>query len=456
MSRKIHHGANGSYKTSGALADDLMPAVTAGRPIVSNVRGLEDKELIIQAWYKLQPLSKRLFWKLRPDKIPLIDFDLYYLDTEDPHQGEENLEKMRRFSEWVPTGALIIFDEVDEIFDPQVFTASHIKKYDYPDVIDPETNEIIKTGKQASIEAGRLATLKTAFSKHRHMNWDMIFTCTSIDNVHPMIRKGADMAYRHFNMANVGAFAKGKYKEIAHSPDNKGSMESNAISTIIKKIPKPLFEIYKSTATGQVTDTVAGTSIWKGNRSLRIMTYITVALIIKSFWDVPYLLNKIGGGKVEETEKSEQVEEKTLDTNKKIITGNQAFVFNTAPLSDNNKNNDVSVSDGDYKIFDKTLSFINYFLPDKLFLVGRYDYSNTYFLNPENNITYNLDSFLSMGFSIEWVNKTTGFLIYKETVIPFFPKEQDIAEFCCLPDGNSAKGTKLVVNTPNNPFSKKK
>ncbi|MVD25636.1 zonular occludens toxin, partial [Vibrio cholerae] len=40
MSIFIHHGAPGSYKTSGALWLRLLPAIKSGRHIITNVRGL--------------------------------------------------------------------------------------------------------------------------------------------------------------------------------------------------------------------------------------------------------------------------------------------------------------------------------------------------------------------------------------------------------------------------------
>ena len=39
MSIKIHHGEPGSYKTSGAMSDDIIPILEKGRLIITNVRG---------------------------------------------------------------------------------------------------------------------------------------------------------------------------------------------------------------------------------------------------------------------------------------------------------------------------------------------------------------------------------------------------------------------------------
>ncbi len=276
MSRKIHHGPNGSYKTSGALNDDLLPAVKEGRTIVSNVRGLEDKNAIIDACNHSYSFIQRLLFTIFPSKGPVFDFDLIYLDTEDMHKSEENIEKMRSFFHWVPRGALIIIDEVDEIFDPQEFNIKKTNEYDFPDLIDV-FGRVLKTSKEHSVLLGRPRTLKLAFSKHRHLNWDFITTCTDISNVHPMIIKGADTAFRHINLINtLGLAGKGKYREIAHNPKTQGRF-TEAQSNVVKKIPKYLFKIYKSTSTGEVTDSIAGTSMWAGNRKLRYMVYLVIA-----------------------------------------------------------------------------------------------------------------------------------------------------------------------------------
>ena len=68
MSIKIHHGPPGSYKTSGAIADDFIPAVLAGRHIITNVRGLSNEDLVRTV------LEKQ--GKTVPDS-----FKLTYLDT---------------------------------------------------------------------------------------------------------------------------------------------------------------------------------------------------------------------------------------------------------------------------------------------------------------------------------------------------------------------------------------
>ena len=71
MAVKIHHGPPGSYKTSGAVMDDLVAAVFAGRTIITNVRGLDDSERIVSTLRKAHPRKP----------IPPT-FELVWVDTD--------------------------------------------------------------------------------------------------------------------------------------------------------------------------------------------------------------------------------------------------------------------------------------------------------------------------------------------------------------------------------------
>ena len=278
MSRALHHGENGSYKTAGALNDFLIDAVKAGRPVISNVRGLTSKEKIKFAVFKSHNLKTQIYWSLFPDKQPIWDFDLYYLDTEDKIKGEENIEQMRCFYHWAPVGALIIFDEVDDVFDPQEFTAKKQREYDYPEAYDDD-NKRIRTSRENANFNDRPAELKRAFSKHRHWKWDIVTTSVDISLVHPMIIKGADNGFRHINMANViGFLGKGKYRELSHHP-KKAGMSADAKSTRTRKIPSYMFNIYESTKDedSKVQDTIAGTSILNNTRLKVLFSIIGIS-----------------------------------------------------------------------------------------------------------------------------------------------------------------------------------
>lgn len=82
MSIKIHHGPNGSYKTSGAIQDDAVPALKDGRVIITNVRGFT-----LERAYQVFPDL--------PNTAEIINLDLESL---------EDLERCARGSSGRPAG----------------------------------------------------------------------------------------------------------------------------------------------------------------------------------------------------------------------------------------------------------------------------------------------------------------------------------------------------------------
>lgn len=259
MSIKIHHGPPGSYKTAGAVHEDFVRAVLAGRHIITNVRGLSDRGQVLSV---LDGRKPSLFSK--PWRVP-ESFKLTYLDTTDSIQ----MGQVRRFFHWSPDGVFFLLDEIQEIYPPDL-TPAKIKEFDYPEGLD------------AATAAGTFETLALAFEKHRHKNWDFVVTTPNISKVHKLVRGSAEAAYRHKNLAVIGAIFKGSYNETFHAPDNNGKAKTDQNSVLRKKIPQWVFSLYKSTQTGQVSDTTAGSSIFKDPKIL-FFIFILVVVLVYSF-----------------------------------------------------------------------------------------------------------------------------------------------------------------------------
>ncbi|OSM07021.1 zonular occludens toxin domain-containing protein [Magnetofaba australis] len=148
MAIKYHHGAPGSFKTSGAIADDLPKAVKAGRLVITNIRGIS-------------PLRVRdVFRKVHKIEAP-ESFHIEVFNDENP----EDYEKLRRFYHWAPKGAMFFFDEVYNLWDPD---QKEFSELDYPG------------GREAAERDGREPTLRSAFAKHRHYNWDFIIAAQNM------------------------------------------------------------------------------------------------------------------------------------------------------------------------------------------------------------------------------------------------------------------------------------
>ncbi|MBG4894096.1 MULTISPECIES: zonular occludens toxin domain-containing protein, partial [Pseudomonas] len=172
-------------KTSGAIQDDLIPAIKKGRVIITNVRGLTRERI-----FQVMPET--------PSSCDVINLDLEDL---------EDMEKMRTWFMWAPRGAFIIFDETQLIF-LKSWREADLKRFDFPD------------GPEAAKAAGRPMGWLDAWTRHRHFNWDIILTTPNIAYIRDDIRMTAEKAYLHSNLAVIGI--RGRYKESQHSAqDNK-------------------------------------------------------------------------------------------------------------------------------------------------------------------------------------------------------------------------------------------
>ncbi|MCP4984978.1 MAG: zona occludens toxin, partial [Colwellia sp.] len=98
MGIKIHHGPDGTFKTSGAIKDDILPVIKNGRTLVTNVRGFSRENAV-------KVLGRKKVHK---------DFKVIFVDTE----VQEGRDKLARFFHWAPKGAFFVVDEVQRIFKP--------------------------------------------------------------------------------------------------------------------------------------------------------------------------------------------------------------------------------------------------------------------------------------------------------------------------------------------------
>ncbi|MFP7409479.1 zonular occludens toxin family protein [Aeromonas veronii] len=243
MSIKIHHGAPGSYKSSGAIHTDVLPAIKAGRHIITNVRGFTAER------------CREVLGKAVPES-----FQVTYIETE----SQDGRDHFARFYHWAPKGAFFLVDEVQRIFPPS-WRQSDLDRLDYPG------------GPDVAKEDGRPETIDVAFDMHRHHNWDFVFTTPNIKKVHAVIRAAAETAIRHTNMGLLGIG--GRYKTVLHLADNSGSSMSDVLQAKpFNKVPKYVFKLYDSTTTGKVSDTIAGSSILRDPKILFFLAVMGVCI----------------------------------------------------------------------------------------------------------------------------------------------------------------------------------
>lgn len=236
MSIKIHHGPNGSYKTSGAIQDDAVPALKDGRVIITNVRGFT-----LERAYTVFPDL--------PNTAQIINLDLESL---------ADLDKMRTWFQWAPRGAFLIFDETQLLF-PKSWREKDLEKFDYPG------------GPEAALEADRPMGWLDAWTRHRHFNWDIVLTTPNISYIRDDIRMTCEMAYKHSNLAVIGI--PGRYKEAQHDAQlNRPPADGTIVE--YKRIKKQTFRLYQSTATGKTQDTKAGKSLLRSPKLVLLLALL--------------------------------------------------------------------------------------------------------------------------------------------------------------------------------------
>lgn len=236
MAIKIHYGANGAYKTSGAIQDDAIPALLAGRVIVTNIRGFT-----LERAYSVFPNL--------PDTTEIINLDLEVL---------EDLEKMRTWFQWAPLGSFIIFDEAQLVF-PKSWRERDLERFEF------------EGGMEAAKKAGRPFNWLDAWTRHRHFGFDIVLTTPNISYIRDDIRSTSEVAYRHANLAVIGI--RGRYKEAQHDAQlNRPPADGTIVK--FKRIKPETFKLYDSTSTGQVRDTFAGSSLFKSPKVLGFLVLL--------------------------------------------------------------------------------------------------------------------------------------------------------------------------------------
>lgn len=249
MSIKIHHGPPGSYKTAGAVTDDLIPALQKSRSIVTNVRGIT-----------LDKIHENF------DNIS-DDFVLHWIDT----TTREGRERLGAWFTWAPHGALIFIDEAQAIF-PKRWKEKDLESF----TIDVDKAK----------ELNRPANWWDAWDMHRHYNWDVILTTPDITKIRDDIRDASELAYKHKNQGLYGWLFKGSYLEGVHSKDNNGATVSNFINVKQKRIAKDAltWKLYQSTATGEISDTIAGFNIFSNPRLIIGLAVLGCAFLYLGFY----------------------------------------------------------------------------------------------------------------------------------------------------------------------------
>lgn len=248
MTSAFFHGPPGSYKTLSLVERILVPALFQGRPIITNIRGINSLDDI---------------QKLFPTKLIHKDTQLIVI----PHDSD-GFELIGRFHQWAPPKSLILIDEAQRVFPSS--NSKILEQYTYTD--KSLTTKYIPKTKDHPL------TIPDAFDKHRHHNWDIYLSTTHIDKVHKQVRQVAEWAYRHRDISGLLPWFKHKYRVFRHDSDTTGKSASSIDSITSYSANTQYFKIYQSTATGEAQASALSRSILSEPRLLFFLVLLLTAL----------------------------------------------------------------------------------------------------------------------------------------------------------------------------------
>ena len=266
MATKIFHGPPGSYKSSTVCWFELLEALKAGRLVVTNLQGIKTIEEISRELNFVFPSTARI--------------------VRISSNNDTGRELIRCFYHWLPIGAFIFIDEIQDIYpNDKTFKATdyNYKQEGYfDDKLPPDIKELYHQEQKVikskvniedyeddiglSIFDDRSyikypPTLRECFMRHRHYNWDIVLATPDIKEVAGFIRSVSEVAYAHSSKDAIPIpYFKRRPRVLEHLPSSNGVTVKKGDITSFRKIPLDVFKIYKSTATGQSTKSGAANS----------------------------------------------------------------------------------------------------------------------------------------------------------------------------------------------------
>ena len=300
MATVIHHGGGvGTYKSFAVVQRHAIPQLQTGRVVISTIRGF-DSIRVIEAVLGLEI----------PDESEIIFVDI---------ETTKGLNKIRRWWEWAPKGAYIIIDEAQKVY-PK---SKKIDKYDYIPR-DGMTSE--ETAEKDNLPDGFI----TAFTMQRHYNWDLAIICPNIKMLVPEIKEVTQTAYEHRRMSDLVPWRKHGWREKQHSPNE--TAKSSIFDPIQYNADTRIYQVYKSTKTGEHTNSGAERSIFTNPKVIFALSTIVLSIGLLIYL---LLFHVFGQGSSSAVEKSNEIVVKSSD----IASTN--YVDNSVKHSVSNDGDDV-------------------------------------------------------------------------------------------------------------------
>lgn len=259
MAISIRTGGNGSYKSAYTAWFVILPALKAGRVVVTNLEGMEPLHVIEERLNIKFPSTTRL--------IRIFS------------RSEVGINLWQHFFCWCPLNALIVIDECQDIFSKNIGFDGRKVKYrplaeflpnlpdDYQEFFDSRYMPVdMKTLKESEVDdtgcaeydsTGRIIyplTFNEGFMRHRKYNWDIELLSPDWQQIDSSIKACAEQAFFHKNRDKMLMCKRKPW--IYQHPVNVSKPvipDKKSPTLFTEKIPLEAHLLYKSTGTGATT-----------------------------------------------------------------------------------------------------------------------------------------------------------------------------------------------------------
>ncbi|HIF9335647.1 TPA: zonular occludens toxin domain-containing protein [Photobacterium damselae] len=282
MAVAIYHGAAGSYKTASAVWFLILPALRAGRCVVTNIEGMKTVEEIERNLGERFPMSAKI--------IRILS------------NNENGLALWQTFYSWCPLGALIVIDEAQDIYNKTVgfdliknklqpidklkdlLPAGYLDYYHriFDSFVCPDAFKD-DTGFSTVDSDGRPVlplNYNSALMTHRHYNWDIYYLTPAIAQIDSSVRGVCEIAYHHKNKDST---IKRRPRIWEHDPKTTATKPDKEAVITYRKIPLDVFLLYKSTSTGKITKSGLGSSLFKNWKFWLFVVVMTFCITTLSY-----------------------------------------------------------------------------------------------------------------------------------------------------------------------------
>lgn len=251
----IHHGPPGSYKSFTLVQRIAIPALMAGRLVITNIRDFDSLERVRQSFPDAE----------FPEGAQVINLP----DT------KPGRDAMARFFHWAPPGALILIDEGQKVYPKRRdFKLTDLDHY------TPDPGQHVETlvGQDGNV-IPRPEDVYVAFDMQRHWNWDIYISTPNIEKLHDFIRQVSEWAYRHRSLDGVLPWYKGTWYEHQHDPEKDGKSLSHCVGKPVRyKVDTRVYSCYSSTATGSHLENKTGRSVLSDPKIKSVLVVLALAL----------------------------------------------------------------------------------------------------------------------------------------------------------------------------------